>query len=212
MGLALGWETHRAVCGWESTPVDSGFEQKVTAEICHSEPRTSCQRPEAMTYTLGITCNPSGRGYRWTLEGLIQNPPSPIHSTSTSIRGGNGFSRSWQCLGDAGPHRMAGEVTQASGEKVSSVTAACHVGDPSPETSHARNGGVWAHTALLPLFQGMPGDPVMSSIVSGWLSLFCSLHVYQKLRSRMATLKEWGVGGSAQQLLLSRLHLPTMCL
>lgn len=47
----------------------------------------------------------------------------------------------------------------------------------------------------------------MSFIVSGWLSLFCSLHVYRKLRSRMATLKEWGVGGSAQQL-----HLPTVCL
>lgn len=95
---------------------------------------------------------------------------------------------------------------------MSSGTAARHAGDPSPEISHARNGGVWAHTALPPLLQGIPGDPVISSIVSGWLSLFCSLPVYQKPRSRMATLKEWGVGGSAQQLLLSRLHLPTVCL
>lgn len=106
---------------------------------------------------------------------------------------------------------MAVEVTQASGEKVSSGTAAHHVEDPSIATSHARNGGVCAHTAMPPLFWGLPGDSVMSSIVSGWLSLFCSLHVYRKLRSRMAALKEQGVGGSAQQL-LSRLGLPTVCL
>lgn len=71
---------------------------------------------------------------------------------------------------------------------MSSGIAARHAGDPSPETSHARSGGVWAHTVLPPLLQGTPGDPVMSSIVSGWLSLFCSLLVYRKLRSRMATL------------------------
>lgn len=68
MGPALGRKTHRAVCGWESTPVDSGFEQKITVEICHSEPRIFWQKPKAMTYTIGITWNPSGRGYRRTLE------------------------------------------------------------------------------------------------------------------------------------------------
>lgn len=78
---------------------------------------------------------------------------------------------------------------------MSSGTAARHVGDPSPATSHARNGGVWAHTALPPLLQGIPGDPVISSIVLGWLSLFCSLLVYRKLRSSMATLKRVGSRG-----------------
>lgn len=74
-------------------------------------------------------------------------------------------------------------MTQASGEKVNAEVAAAHyAGALSPATNHSSSGG-GSHSLSPPLSWGILGDPVMLSIVSGRLGVFCSQHVYGKLRS-----------------------------